>query len=180
MKKSERAVIVGQSGSGKDHLMRKLAEKGMKPCLKWTTRPMRKFEKQGVQYNFVNEVDFLNAIENNEFINYQEFNVTPENSEPQKWYYGITKDEFNNSQIFIMTPGELKEIPKDLRKECCIIYLDIDRDIREKRLLKREDVNDSVKRRLDSDEVDFKDEFDYDVRITDPEFGADDIYELLM
>ena len=60
--KREKVVILGGSGSGKDYLMRKLAEKGMKPCLKWTTRPIRKFEKQGINYNFVNEDLFLQTI----------------------------------------------------------------------------------------------------------------------
>ena len=80
-----------------------------------------------------------------------------------------------------MTPGEFNKFEKiqDLRKGCFVVYLDIARVTREKRLYKREDKNDSVKRRLDSDEIDFKDDFDYDLRITDPDFGVDDVYSLM-
>lgn len=180
-KKKEKLIIIGPSGSGKDFLMRKLLEKGLKPCLKWTTRPMRIGEEQGVTYNYVSTNEFIESIENKEFITYQTFNVTPLNSKPQVWYYGITKESFKSSQLFIMTPGEYNSIKftEDERKGCFVVYLDIDRSIRESRLHNREDKNDSVKRRLDSDEVDFKDFNDYDLKVRDPEFSADDIYDLM-
>jgi guanylate kinase len=66
--KTEKVIVLGGSGSGKDHLMRKLAEMGMKPGLKWTTRPIRKYEKQGVTYNFVEKELFLEAIDQKKFL----------------------------------------------------------------------------------------------------------------
>lgn len=177
--KSEKLIILGKSGSGKDYLLRKLVEKGLKPCLKWTTRPARKFEKQGVNYNFVSDSKFVQSINENKFLAYQEFQVTPEGKSPEKWYYGITEEEFNNSQVLIMTPGEFKNITAEQRKRCFVVYLDIDRDVREKRLSKREDKNDSIKRRLDADEIDFKELSDYDLKVRDPEFTADDVYDLM-
>lgn len=179
MPKSEKVIVLGKSGSGKDFLMRKLAEKGLNPCLKWTTRPQRKFEKQGLTYNFVQDSEFIKSINENKFLTYQKFIVTPDNSEEQTWYYGVTNEEFDKAQIFIMTPGEFSNLTEDMRKECFVIYLDIDREVRESRLHNREDKNDSISRRLDSDEIDFKDLKDYDLRVTDPEFGADDIYDLM-
>lgn len=179
MLKSEKIIVVGASGSGKDYLMRKLAEKGLKPCIKWTTRPARKFEKQGITYNFVDDDKFMNAINENEFLSYQKFEVTPVNSDVLTWYYGVTIQEFNESQVFIMTPGELKDLTPDMRKECFVVFLDIDRSVRESRLLRRDDKNDSITRRLDADELDFKESFDFDLRVTDPEFGVDDVYSLM-
>ena len=177
--KTERIILLGKSGSGKNYLERKLVDKGLKPCLKWTTRPQRKFEQQGITYNFVNDSEFIQSINESKFLSYQTFIVTPENSDPETWYYGITNEEFNKSQVFIMTPGEFDNISEEMRKQCFVVYLDISRDVREKRLFKREDKNDSIKRRLDSDEVDFKSFKDYDLKITDPEFGADDVYDLM-
>lgn len=179
MKKSEKIILLGKSGSGKDFLMRKLVEKGLKPCLKWTTRRPRKFEKQGLTYNFVSDSTFTQSINENKFLAYQTFVVTPENSPQQTWYYGITNQEFQDSQIFIMTPGEFSNINPIQRKNCFVVYLDIPRDVRESRLIKREDKNDSIKRRLDADEIDFLGFKDYDLRIKDPDFGADDVYELM-
>jgi guanylate kinase len=177
--KKEKLVILSPSGGGKDFLMRKLVEKGLIPCLKWTTRPPRKFEKQGINYNFVNESLFTESINNNDFLVYQKFEVTPEGKDPETWYYGVTNEEFQRAQVFIMTPGEFSNINTELRKSCFVVYLDIDRSVRESRLYKRQDKNDSITRRLDADEVDFKDFKDYDLKITDPEFTADDVYDLM-
>ncbi len=177
--KKEKLIILGKSGSGKDFLMRKLVEKNLKGCLKMTTRPQRKNEIQGVTYNFVSESYFVNSINENKFLAYQTFNVTPENKEPETWYYGITLQEFNESQVFIMTPGEFNNLTPEMRKVCFVVYLDIERSIRESRLLGRQDKNDSITRRLDADDVDFGDFKDYDLKITDPEFLADDVYDLM-
>ena len=178
-KKTEKCLILGPSGSGKDHLLRKLSEMGMKPGLKWTTRPIRKYEKQGVTYNFVEKELFLEAIDQKKFLSYQKFDVTPENSDPETWYYGINIDDFFNSEVFIMTPGEFKELHPELRKKCFVVYLDISREIRERRIKGRNDKNDSVQRRLDADDIDFADLSDYDLRITDHEFDPKDVYEFI-
>jgi hypothetical protein len=104
---------------------------------------------------------------------------TPEDRDPETWYYGITKEEFERAQVFIMTPGEFACIDAETRKNCFVVYLDIDREIREDRILGRNDKNDSVQRRLDADEEDFKGFGDYDLRVTDPDFTAEDVYDLM-
>jgi hypothetical protein len=48
------------------------------------------------------------------------------------WYYGITKNNFDNNQLFIMTPYELSQLSEDELKSNFIVYLDIDMDIRRK------------------------------------------------
>jgi guanylate kinase len=177
--KSEKIFILGGSGSGKDFLMRKLVEKGLKQGVKTTTRPKRKFEKQGITYQFISNFKFSKLLKEDKFFTHQEFLVTPENSNPETWHYGITKEEFDNSQIFIVTPFELSNMHPNDRKKCFIIYLDIDRKVRESRIIKREDKNDSIMRRMDSDDIDFFGFSGYDLRITDPEFTADEVYDLM-
>jgi guanylate kinase len=177
--KKEKLILLGKSGSGKDFLMRKLVEKKLRGCLKMTTRPQRKHEIQWVTYEFVADWTFKEKIDNDDFLVYQTFEVTPEGKDPETWYYGITKEEFEKSQVFIMTPGEFENITPEVRKGCFVVYLDIDRDTRESRILGRQDKNDSVTRRLDADEIDFQNFKDYDLRITDPEFEAEDVYDLM-
>jgi guanylate kinase len=179
LNKQEKVIILGSSGAGKDHLLRKLVEKGLKPCIKTTTRPMRINETQNVTYNFVDDSKFESLLTDSKFLCHQTFMVTPQNKEPQKWYYGITKEEFTSAQVFIMTPGELSQIEESDRKKCFVVYLDIDRKVREQRLSFRKDQNDSIKRRLDADELDFLNFKDYDLKITDPEFTANEVYELM-
>jgi guanylate kinase len=177
--KHEKLIILGQSGSGKDFLMRNIIKKDLIGCLKTTTRPQRKHEIQWVTYEFVADWTFKERIENDEFLCYQTFNVTPEGRDPETWYYGITKAEFERAQVFIMTPGEFASIDSETRKKCFVVYLDIDREIRESRIIGRNDKNDSVQRRLDADEEDFKGFGDYDLRVTDPDFTAEDVYDLM-
>jgi guanylate kinase len=177
--KNEKIIILGHSGSGKNFLTDKLIKKGLKPCLKWTTRPKRTREEQGISYNFVTEDQFLESINENKFMSYQTFSVLPNDRDPETWYYGITFEEFNDSQVFIMTPGELRNISPEIRKGCFVVYLDIDRKIRESRISGRNDFNDAIKRRLDADEIDFKGFNDYDLKITDPEFEVDMVWDLM-
>ena len=148
---------------------------GYSPFLKWTTRPMRKFEKQGVEYNFVTEDKFINAMDDKSFLVYQKFDVTSVDNIHSTWYYGITMEEFKYKELFIMTPGEVNDIDESLLNDSFIIYLDIDRDVREDRIRKREDGNDSIKRRLDSDDKDFSNFSKYNIRITDHNFKVEEI-----
>ena len=69
-----------------------------------------------------------------------------------------------------MTPHGISHVDPVDRKECTIIYLDIDKDIRLRRLTARNDSNDKIERRLEADESDFKYFNDYDIKITDPNF----------
>ena len=169
--KQEKIIIVGSSGSGKDYLLRQLDKQGLKISIKVTSRPKRQNEVDGINYHFRKLEDFNNL----DLIVSQDFY----NDKKELWKYGILKEDFNSSQAFIMTPGEISQIDEITRKGCFVVYLDIDRKTRESRLFKREDKNDSIKRRLDADDVDFRSFNDYDLKITDPEFTADDVYDLM-
>ena len=100
--KKEKCIVIGKTGSGKSFLVRKLVEKGLKPCLKWTTRPVRKFEKPGIDYNFVSDFQFVQSINENKFLAYQKFQVTPEGKSPENWYYGITQEEFDKKKTELL------------------------------------------------------------------------------
>lgn len=169
----DKIIIIGQTGSGKSYLINELIKQGLKTCLKCTTRPQRLNEIQGITYDFIDNSEFEKRINDNKFLAYDIFNI-----KSQIWYYGLTTEEFNNSQIIMLTPNELSYLNSDQRKNCFVIYLDIDRDIRESRLIKRNDKNDSIKRRLDSDEIDFKNYTDYDMRITNDKFTITDVYDI--
>jgi guanylate kinase len=172
--KTEKLIIVGPSGSGKDFLRRGLIQKGLKYSAKFTTRPKRIQETDGVDYQFISEDDYLNLKENDEIKVYQTFKIGEE-----IWKYGITVDNFESNQLFIMTPHEISQLTDKDLSGCFLVYLDIPLDVRRKRLFRRNDKNDSIERRLKSDEEDFKDYNYYDLKITDPDFDADSIYDLM-
>ncbi len=172
--KTEKLIICGPSGSGKDFLQRELFKKGLLYSPKITTRPKRKFEVDGQDYYFMTNDDFDKIKNDGGIFTYQSFKIGEE-----VWYYAITSENFDKNQLFIMTPHEINQISTESRKKCFIVYLDIDRQIRKNRVCRREDMNDSVERRFAADDIDFDGFADYDMRVTDPEFDVEVIYDLM-
>ena len=172
--KKEKIIICGGSGSGKDHLLKGLIKKGEKYSPKITTRPIRKGEKNGIDYIYTTNEDFNYLMGENEHLIkcFQKFTINEEN-----WYYYITEENFNNNNLFIMTPYELAFLSDEERNGCFVVYLAIDENIRRKRISRRNDNKDSVERRIQADKKDFRNFKDYDMKITDPEFDIDLIYE---
>lgn len=166
-KLNKRVIICGHAASGKDFLVSKFVYKGYSKAIAKTTRPMRSGETPGVTYKYVSHNDFLNSIAKDEFFEYTNFNG---------WYYGTTNKSWNESDVFIMTPRGISNIPKNDRSDCFIVYVNIPRDIRESRISKRADA-DSVTRRLLADDRDFEDFLDYDHMVSVSNFDADKIIE---
>jgi guanylate kinase len=162
-------IIAGKSGSGKDFLKNKLIiEKGLKPNISCTTRPAREGERDGETYHFMNEEEFMVGIKEGDFVEYQRFNG---------WLYGTPLGDWKRADVFIMTPSGIRELDDTVGLENCrIIYLDIDQDTRRQRMEARIGDSDSVERRIEADEEDFKDFRLYDIRTQNPHFTVTDIW----
>ncbi len=177
--KTEKVIIIGPSGSGKDFLLNGLVEFGLPKCIKYTTRPPRVNEENGVTYNFVSDEEFDKLSDDDLLLTEESFLINESNGNEKIWKYGILKNDFDKSQAIIMTPGEFSMLSEDVRKNCFVVYLDIEPPIRESRLLERNDTNDSVERRMKFDEKDFSNFKDYDLKVCDPDFSSEDIYNLM-
>ena len=72
-KSSNLYVISAPSGAGKTSLVRELCKKVsfISPSISFTTRKIRKSEKDGKDYFFTSKTKFNSMIEKNEFIEYQ-------------------------------------------------------------------------------------------------------------
>ena len=154
-------ILVGKAASGKDHLKQKLQKKGFKIGVSHTTRPPRPNEQDGIDYHFISKSEFKEMIDQGKFIEYMEFN---------DWYYGQTEEDFNGADVMIMSKDGLDMLPEQYRSQCAVVYLDIDRKTRIERLNYRNDVNDSIMRRMNTDDEQFKDFMDFDIRITNADF----------
>jgi guanylate kinase len=172
--KKEKMIILGPTGSGKDFLRKELNKLGLKYSPKFTTRPRREYELNGEDYDFIDLNLYKEFFEKRKIKTYQSFVINGVN-----WYYGITKENWDNNQLFIMTPYELSQLSEEELKECFVVYLNIDKETRRNRVIERKDYNDSVQRRLDSDSKDFENFKKYDLCITDPEFEPEWIYDLM-
>lgn len=156
-----RIILCGKAASGKDHLRQILEGRGFTYGVSYTTRPPRTGEVDGRDYFFIDEAEFKSLIEEKFFYEHVVFNG---------WYYGTSKNQwYETDDVFIMTPSGVGKIKTEDRKSSFIIYIDIPIEIRRERLSKRSDA-DTVDRRIQADEEDFKNFTDFDIRINDHKF----------
>ena len=158
-------IIVGKAASGKDTTQNWFVERGFKPLRQFTTRPQRHNET-GEEYHFVSEKSMKRMMTNNKFVSVRIFN---------DWYYGFTLDDLKKCDVAILSVGNIEDLnnfyPEEIRL-CTIIYLDIPYEIRKKRLksrYKKGKEDDPLERRMDADEVDFRNFNTYDIRFTSNE-----------
>lgn len=158
---ANKIVLVGKAASGKDYLRKRLIDKGLSYGISYTTRDPRPGEVEGKDYYYITVPEFKQLIEAGEIIEYQIFN---------NWYYGISRDEFNSADVMIMNAEAVEMLPKDIRSQCTVIYLDIPLEIRKQRLMARSDQQDPMEGRLKLDEQQYANFTNYDIRITNPDF----------
>lgn len=154
-------ILVGKAAAGKDHLKKRIEEKGFKSGVSYTTRPPRRGEKEGEDYYFVTEEQFDQVIESGEMLEWMEFN---------NWKYGLSIKEFEQADVMIMSKDGLDMLPKAYRDQALVIYLDISRIKRVDRLNARKDLNDSIWRRMNTDDIQFEGFKDFDIRIKNDDF----------
>jgi guanylate kinase len=155
---SNNIIIVGAAASGKDWFRKKLEEKGFIFGPPTTSRPSRDKEVHGKDYFFITKETFLSDQFENKFVEYSYFDQVD-------WYYGTHMTTWNTSNVFVMNPQSLKQLDSIRRKDSLVIYLDIPVDIRISRLYKRADSNDKSIRRVISDEIDFHNFSDWDIKL---------------
>jgi len=83
-------VVVGPSGVGKDTLMKEVFDKHpdvMKKGVTHTSRKMRPGEKEGYNYYYVTEEEFLKLKDNNKLVESNHYNGN---------YYGLSKKELED------------------------------------------------------------------------------------
>ena len=153
-------IICGPGGSGKDELKKRFIDKGFNPSISYTTRPKRSKEIEDVDYHYTNDENFKHLIKTNQIFEYNIFN---------DWYYGTHIDSFKLYDIFIMTPNTINNLPINIRNKSIVFYLNIDENIRFKRLSSRND-SDDVQRRINADKEMFNNFSNYDIVITNPNF----------
>jgi guanylate kinase len=154
-------ILVGKAAAGKDFLKNRLVAKNFKPGISCTTRLPRHNEVDGVDYHFMTEDQFKETIDSGEMLEHMIFN---------NWYYGLTKEEFEKADVMIMSKDGLDVLPKDYRDRCMVIYLDPPRITRVERLEHRNDPNDSIVRRMNTDDKQFEDFRDYDLKVRNEDF----------
>lgn len=153
-------IIGGKSGSGKDSVVKEFEKNGWKKIIKYTNRPKRENEIDGVDYHFVS-ISFMETIP---LIFKQSFVV----ANGDTWHYGfptghiMLNGDKNDKYIIIMTPFEYNKFLdmtkglKTIGKDFISVQIDVPDDIRRERLIKRGDDIEEINRRIEADNKDFE------------------------
>lgn len=154
-------AIMGKAGTGKDTLAKALLNhpifKDAKPIVSCTTRPIREYEVDGVDYHFITVEEFTNKLLNNEMLEATVFN---------NWHYGTSIEHLDpdNVNIGVFNPEGCEALRENRNIKLSIIYLEATNKTRLLRQLNREvnpDCNEII-RRFSTDEMDFcEDEIEY-------------------
>lgn len=143
--------LIGHSSSGKSTVERKLGEMGYPRIISYTTRPMRKNEKDGVDYHFIDDQRFKELDKQGFF---------EERAQYRDWYYGLSLHDIDyksNDYIVVVTIDGYNELVHVAGYENVIgIHIKVDERERITRQLKRGDEVDEVIRRIYADREDFK------------------------
>ena len=144
-------ALVGASATGKSTVERILQEDyGHNRCVSITTRPMRDYERDGVDYHFLTVAD-IDQLE--------EEGLLAERTCFNGWHYGLTVAEVEDGGVVVIEPNGLRQIIEKVgRENVFVVYLtypDKERLIRS--LVARNDNDvDEVIRRFQADKKDMQ------------------------
>jgi guanylate kinase len=167
-------ALFGKSCAGKDTIQKWLIKNtNMNGIISCTTRPKRDYEKDGVDYYFLNGSEFFNNHKNNKLIEITEFN---------NWYYGtlISSLDTNKINIGVFNPKGIRTLLKDNRLKVQPVYIDCSDKIRLLRAFSREKNPDykEICRRFLTDEKDFSN-IDFNYIVFDNKTDKDDYSSFL-
>ena len=157
MNKYKIIAIMGKAGSGKDTLLNALMEeeifKDACKIISCTTRPIREYEIDGVDYHFITTKEFTNQILSGEMIEATVFNT---------WCYGTSLKnlDLNKINIGVLNPEGIELLKERNDVDLTVIYVQANDKDRLLRQLNREENPDchEIVRRFSADEEDFDDD----------------------
>lgn len=139
-------IICGKSGVGKTTLINELCSRyNLKTVESYTTRPKR------------------TAKENHIFITMEEMNLLPDKLfefEFAGHHYCITNEQLNSADLFGLPPNACKDLYEKrnyFSNRFYIIYIKVSDDVRYERMLRRNDTNEWIAKRMSQEEKYFFD-----------------------
>ncbi len=174
-------VISGSSGVGKGTVIKRFLEKNpdFKLSVSCTTRPMRTGEKHGVNYYYLNREEFMQSVENGEFLEWAEFSGN---------CYGTNKkfvqnclDNNENLILEIDTQGAL-QVKEKMSNAVLIFIMPPSLEELENRLRGRgTETEDAIQKRLNTvkSEMENAKKFHYNVINDDVERAVEEIENII-
>lgn len=145
-------VLLGQTNSGKTTLLNILKLMGYPAIISYTTRPIRKDEKDGVDYRFISKNKY-------NFLNRSNFLISKFKAE-NNTEYGIDIRDLKKEKdcLVVLDPSGLRDLIERYGEDSVTsIYLKVPYEERKQRGEKRDkDNHNELLRRLSSDRRDFE------------------------
>lgn len=146
-------LLVGKTCSGKDTIKKELLKMGMKSVVAYTTRPPREKEVNGISYHFISKEEFLKKEKRGFFAETTFYNAAT----GETWYYGSATEDLADDKVIIVNPYGLKQYKHNKSLNPISFYITANEEVILDRLKKRGDIAAEARRRLKSDNDDFKD-----------------------
>ena len=179
MNKIRVIALFGQSASGKDTLAKILAKQdNISEIVSCTTRPMRDYEREGVDYHFLTNEQFAEKVLDGSMLEATSF---------RNWFYGTPIDSLKEDKINVgvFNIQGIECLLKDDRLEVYPVYIACEDKLRLQRSLNRESNPDceEICRRFLTDKQDFDDiPFEYYTHYNgakvDPDWIVSDLSQL--
>ena len=168
-------IFSGPSGVGKSTIINELINhKELYFSISHTTREKRHNEENGVDYFFINEVEFNNLISQNYFIEYERYGTD---------FYGTGKNQLNARDVIIVLDVEVNGATKLLQENDTFIgiFIDIDNDELIERLKERGHDKEFINKRMDLANLQRSkiSEFDYVVKNVDINTTVKEILDII-
>ena len=142
-------VLTGAMASGKTSLAWFLEQEGIKRVTTYTTRPKRPGEKDGVDYNYISEEEFLDLKKKHFFAETTHYDTVF-----GRWYYGSAKEDYRSEEdkVIVLNPRGVMCLAED----AFVVLIDLPEEILVRRALLRGDTPEEITRRIISDKLDFQ------------------------
>ncbi len=140
-------LLIGASASGKTQVAKYLSYKyGIHKAITHTTRAPRKGEKNGVDYYFVSQEEFLSLLASCFFVEHTFYGGN---------YYGCAKNQIAENTLVVVDPNGLRSFLALRNSHIVTFFLEAKREEREERMRMRGDTEEQIQKRLAFDDQEF-------------------------
>lgn len=141
-------ILTGASASGKTEIAKLLAKHyGIVKAVTHTSRLPREGERNGIDYFFVTDKEFLALKKKKAFVETTLYN---------SHYYGTSKAEINDYKCVVVDPHGLKAFISLKDPSVVTFYLLATEETRMSRMRSRGDKPEDIERRINGDRIDFR------------------------
>ena len=156
-------ALLGYMGVGKDTILKQVLKDidDVKPIISTTTRPMRKGETEGVEYYFIDDVEFFRR--GTDFVEQRIYHTKVKENGVEKdatWRYGIERMELEKDDYLIVIVDSVgyKELKNYVGNGKIVpIFISAPQEELKARALARGDLEAEIDRRLKDDYERFMD-----------------------